>query len=43
MKDIEGAEWIRPKSLEQLSDELEEYFPSNMTTAEMIEKERRRP
>ncbi len=34
--------WIKPKPLEQLSDELEEYFPSNMTAAEMIEKERRR-
>ena len=40
---LKGPRWIRLKSLEQLSDELEEYFPSNMTTAEMIEKQRRRP
>jgi DNA-binding transcriptional ArsR family regulator len=34
--------WIRARSLEDLSDELARYFPSDMTAAEMIEKERRK-
>jgi len=34
--------WIRPRSLEELSDELAQYFPRNMTAADMIEKERRK-
>ena len=34
--------WVRPRSLEDLSDELVQYFPRNMTAAEMIEKERRK-
>jgi DNA-binding CsgD family transcriptional regulator len=34
--------WIRTKSLEELSDELTQYFPRNITSAEMIEKERRK-
>jgi DNA-binding transcriptional ArsR family regulator len=34
--------WIKPRSLEELSDELERYFQKNMTAAEMIEKERRK-
>jgi DNA-binding transcriptional ArsR family regulator len=34
--------WIKPRSLEQLSDELAQYFPRNVTAADMIEKERRK-
>jgi len=34
--------WIKPRSLEELSDELAQYFPRNVTAAEMIEKERRK-
>lgn len=34
--------WIKTKSLEELSDELAQYFPRNITSAEMIEKERRK-
>jgi DNA-binding transcriptional ArsR family regulator len=34
--------WIKPKPLEQLSDELSGYFPRDLTAAEMIEKERRK-
>ncbi len=34
--------WIKPKSLEELSVELTQYFPRNITSAEMIEKERRK-
>ena len=34
--------WIKAKSLEELSDELTQYFPRNITSAEMIEKERRK-
>jgi hypothetical protein len=34
--------WIRPKPLEQLSDELAGYFPRDLTATEMIEKERRK-
>jgi len=37
-----APKWIKPKPLEVLSDELENYFPRNMTAADMIEKERRR-
>lgn len=33
--------WVKPRSLEQLSNELAMYFPKNVTAAEMIEKERR--
>jgi DNA-binding CsgD family transcriptional regulator len=34
--------WIKTKSLEELSDELAQYFPKNVTSSEMIEKERRK-
>ena len=34
--------WVKPKSLEQLSNELAKYFPKNVTAAEMIEKEHRK-
>jgi len=34
--------WIRPRPLDELSDELAEYFPRNVTAAEMVEKERRK-
>jgi predicted transcriptional regulator len=34
--------WTRPKSLQELSEELAQYFPRNMTAAEMIERERRK-
>ncbi len=33
--------WVKSKSLKQLSDELVNYFPKNLTAAEMIMKERR--
>jgi DNA-binding transcriptional ArsR family regulator len=33
--------WARPKSLRQLSDELEVYFQTGVSAAEMIERERR--
>jgi DNA-binding transcriptional ArsR family regulator len=39
---FEVPEWVKPRSLEQLSKELAQYFPRNMTAAEMIEKERRK-
>ena len=34
--------WIKPRFLEELSEELAQYFPRNMTAAQMIEKERRK-
>ena len=34
--------WVRHRSLEELSEELTGYFPRNMTSAEMIERERRK-
>lgn len=34
--------WTRPRPLEELSQELAQYFPRNMTAAEMIERERRK-
>jgi predicted transcriptional regulator len=34
--------WTRPRPLEELSQELAEYFPRNVTAAEMIERERRK-
>ena len=34
--------WAKPKSLEELSNELEAYFPSEISAAEMVEKERRK-
>ncbi len=37
-----APKWIKPRSLEQLSDELAQYFPRTLTAAEMIEKERRK-
>ncbi len=37
-----APKWIRARSLEELSDELVEYFPGDLTAAEMIEKERRK-
>lgn len=39
---FQAPRWVKVKSLEQLSDELEGYFPKNMTAAEIVEKERRR-
>ncbi len=33
--------WVMVRSLKKLSDELTQYFPKNLTAAEMIEKERR--
>ena len=37
-----APKWIRPRPLEELSDELSEYFPKDMAAADMIEKERRK-
>lgn len=34
--------WARAKSLETLSQELEPYFPSKISAADMVEKERRK-
>ncbi len=34
--------WVKQRSLEYLSDELADYFPRNVTAAEMIERERRK-
>lgn len=34
--------WVRARKLEELADELDEYFPKNLTAAKMIEKERKR-
>ncbi|MBS7622930.1 hypothetical protein KEJ39_04545 [Candidatus Bathyarchaeota archaeon] len=34
--------WVRPRSLEELSDELAEYFQKGVSAAEMIERERRK-
>ncbi len=34
--------WVKPRSLEQFSNELAKYFPKNVTAAEMIEKEHRK-
>ncbi len=34
--------WIKPRPLEQLSEELEKYFSRKLTAAEMIGKERRK-
>ena len=34
--------WARPTSLEQLSSELSEYFPSGVSASELIRRERRR-
>jgi DNA-binding transcriptional ArsR family regulator len=34
--------WVKRRSLEHLSEELADYFPRNVTAAEMIEKERRK-
>jgi DNA-binding transcriptional ArsR family regulator len=34
--------WTRPRSLQELSQELAQYFPVNVTAAEMIERERRK-
>ena len=34
--------WVRPLSLQVLSDELTQYFPRSVSAAEMIEKERRK-
>lgn len=35
-------QWVKHRSLKELSEELATYFPRNMTAAEMIEKERRK-
>jgi DNA-binding transcriptional ArsR family regulator len=34
--------WVKRRSLEYLSEELVDYFPRNVTAAEMIERERRK-
>ena len=34
--------WVKVKGLKELSEELEEYFPSNLTAAGMVERERTR-
>jgi predicted ArsR family transcriptional regulator len=34
--------WTRPRSLDELSQELAQYFPRNVTAAEMMERERRK-
>ena len=34
--------WVKPRPLEELSDELAEYFSKDVTAADMIEKERRK-
>jgi DNA-binding transcriptional ArsR family regulator len=34
--------WVKRRSLEYLSEELADYFPRNVTAAEMIERERRK-
>lgn len=34
--------WVRPRPLEELSEELARYFPKKLTAAEMIERERRK-
>jgi hypothetical protein len=34
--------WAKAKNLKELSEELEPYFPSKISAAEMIEKERRK-
>lgn len=39
---LHAPKWIKARGLHQLSDDLEEYFPRNVTAAEMIEKERRK-
>jgi DNA-binding transcriptional ArsR family regulator len=39
---FEVPKWVRQRSLEELSEELARYFPSNITAAEMIKKERRK-
>jgi DNA-binding transcriptional ArsR family regulator len=39
---FQAPKWIRPRSLEELSEELVRYFPRNVTAAEMIERERRK-
>jgi DNA-binding transcriptional ArsR family regulator len=41
-QEFQVPNWIKPRSLEELSDELAQYFPRNVTAAEMIEKERRK-
>ena len=33
--------WAKAKNLQELSKELEPYFPSKISAAEMVEKERR--
>jgi len=33
--------WAKAKDLEALSEELEPYFPKNVTAADMVESERR--
>jgi DNA-binding transcriptional ArsR family regulator len=40
--EFQVPKWVRHRSLEELSEELAQYFPRNMTAAEMIEKERRK-
>ncbi len=40
--EFQVPEWVKHRSLEELSEELARYFPRNMTAAEMIERERRK-
>lgn len=39
---IRVPSWIKPRALEDLTDELVKYFPMKLTAAEMIQKERRK-
>jgi DNA-binding transcriptional ArsR family regulator len=39
---FEVPNWVKPRPLEELSEELENYFPRNLTAAEMVERERRK-
>jgi len=39
---FQAPRWVKTKPLKQLSDELEQHFPENITAAQMIERERRR-
>ena len=34
--------WAKPEDLRKLAGELEQYFPRNVTAADMVERERRR-
>ena len=34
--------WVRPRKLEELAEELEDYFPEEILAAEIVERERRK-